>query len=754
MKLKAIPRVFTAIGVLHLAFPAQAIMEPISVASDDKFPSLRYVYGLGETPKDPLALMKKAQIEGDAETCVKQAGAARAKAKNLGAWITQAEIECASKLKVSAANMNSLARALAIADKNPSWMLTGPQAPTLRQAVLKGYLVLLEADIKLNPARATKTISEVQELLPYSEDKMQATFWRWAGELAFQQRKFESARELFKRSLAEGEDSDVRARLALAESSLNPEKKPEAKPTATPAEVVRASPTPEGTKEELELVDSVTAALKAGELVNAVDDATKIIKNYPGSTRAKWAQDRVMEAYWSIAEKSDSKFVHLKSQMVKLMDRVDHDRQAEFARLMYNRGQWEDSLTMIRGALERITGTRATPLLDLAGKAAMANDKFDLAEDYFTKLVEQHAGQKESREAMLRLGLLAFRQGKYEKAQAHLEKLLALPQVGQYEAMANYWLWRSLQKQKSDRANAVADELLKKVPFSYYGIRARYERAANTLEWKPETPTKIASKFLLTPSEKKTWDRLQALLKAGWLDEAQAELKLLPNVEKAEDKALRSILWAAAGGYGTASRLANEAWDEKPELRRPPFVENAFPKEFTAFIDQQSSLRKVDRYLIKGLIKQESSYNARAKSSANALGLMQLVPPTARDMAQELKLGAVVIPDDLYDPKRNIQMGTYYISKMLNRYQGSVPMALAAYNAGPTRLDRWLKTRPSLKNVVASRSSAPEDELWFEEIPYWETSVYVKSILRNILIYKMLDQGRVQVGEPNWISTN
>ena len=252
----------------------------------------------------------------------------------------------------------------------------------------------------------------------------------------------------------------------------------------------------------------------------------------------------------------------------------------------------------------------------------------------------------------------------------------------------------------------------------------------------------------LTGGDKIAWEKAQILMKAGWLEEAQAELRDLPPAISANDKAVRALLWAAAGGYVTASRLANDAWDENSDFRRSPFTDAVFPKDFAEFIDASAKKRGLDRDLVRGLIKQESSFNPRAVSTSNAYGLMQMIPPTAREIAQDLKLGALKLPDDMFVPKRNIEMGTYYLGRQVTHYNGSVPLALASYNAGPARMDRWLRTRPSVKNAPAN--SDADNEIWFDEIPYSETCFYVKAILRNVMLYRLLDQGRVQMPDPIW----
>lgn len=743
---------------------AHALMEPITLTSEHPATAVRFAYGIGEMPKGEsslavMAAVKRAQLEGDFETCVKKAESAFAKSKPVQAWIASVWLDCASRLKPSAASGERVHHVLAQVDKNPAWMVRGPQSAAVRLSYIRAALSVLESDAKFNRARGSVLIERLQELGTYLDDAGRATLYRWAGEIAIAERKTEAAREFLQRSLAANDSNETRARLTAIESTLpaekaekngpkNDQKNEPVSPRAAP-EIKTAL---DAGKEELELVDRVTSLLKSGELVAAVDDAVKLIRAFPGGTRAKWAFDRVSEAYWSIAEKTESRYQLIHSQMIRAMEKADGDRLADWARTMYSRGQWEDALALSRRSLESVTGARSTAVLDLAAKSALACDQFDQARELLDRLVREHAGAKEAREALFRSGLLHYRRGEFAQSAADLERLLALPQTGLLELGARYWLWRALQRTQTvsgDRTIAVSDELRRKFPFSYYGLRVRLERTGGALEWKPET-SKLTTKLWLTDAEKKSFDRSEILAKAGWLEEAQAELRELPLPQDAEDKAVRALVWAAAGQFTQAAKLANEAWDEKPELRRPPFVNAAFPQEFTQAIEAQSVSRKLDSYVVRSLIKQESGFNVRAVSSSGAMGLMQMIPATAREIAQDLRLGSLNLPEDVFQPQRNIQMGTYYFARMLSKYQGSVPLALAAYNAGPARIDRWLRSRASLKNVIINRSSAPDEELWFDEIPYLETSVYVKSILRNMLIYRMLDESRVQVREPIW----
>jgi soluble lytic murein transglycosylase len=768
-------RLLAALLLCQSAATARAAVEGVTLSSQDGFPFARWMFGAGEPPKGKdvvaiLAATKKAQLGRDYSLCLTKAHEARARAKSLQAWLSMVELDCAAHLPASHANADRLARVLDLIDKNPEWLLTGPQASALRPVVIKAHLTLLEQDLKGNRARGWKSIGRVQALLPFTDEKSRAALWRAAGELSFIQQKPEAARDFFRRSLAEVDSEDLRARIQALDSGLrrstepgsspapsaSPGLSPVGSPSGSPARTANAQL--EASPDEIELVDRVTTSLKSGDFIAAVEDAVKLIKTYPGGVRAKWATDRVQEIYFNLAEKNDPKFAAVRERVTREAERVDADRLAEWARLAYNRGQYADSMGFARAALKGIEGARATKVLELGAEAALASDHFSEALEMDKTLIEKHAGTSSAREALLRSALINFRQKEYATAASLLERLLVLPQGESLELVARYWLWRSYQKTGSDRAVASADVLIARFPFSYYGLRARMERDGGVLELRAllasqadKANPKVESRLWLTDGERLAWERAQLLLKAGWLDEAQAELKILPQPTRPEDKAVRALLWAAAGQYVNASKLANEAWDENRDLRRPPFVRAAFPNEFADAIKVQAKTNQLEPSLISGLIKQESGFNPRAVSSSNALGAMQMIPPTAKEIATDLKMGSLTLPDDMFDPERNIKMGSHYLAKMLARYQGSVPLALASYNAGPARMDRWLKARASLKNVMTSRSSAPEDELWFDEIPYSETSFYVKAILRNLLLYRVLDQSRVEVPNPVWL---
>ncbi|NJL25555.1 MAG: lytic transglycosylase domain-containing protein [Calothrix sp. SM1_5_4] len=130
---------------------------------------------------------------------------------------------------------------------------------------------------------------------------------------------------------------------------------------------------------------------------------------------------------------------------------------------------------------------------------------------------------------------------------------------------------------------------------------------------------------------------------------------------------------------------------------------------------------------------------------------MQLLPSTAAEVARDLRLKSFQGAESLLDPEINIKLGSNYLSRLIRGFNGNIPLALAAYNAGPTRLKRWLNARKDLSPLDSPPTSNPDVEVWMDELPWEETSFYVKAILRNWMIYRLLDGSKLSLSEPIWV---
>ncbi len=137
----------------------------------------------------------------------------------------------------------------------------------------------------------------------------------------------------------------------------------------------------------------------------------------------------------------------------------------------------------------------------------------------------------------------------------------------------------------------------------------------------------------------------------------------------------------------------------------------------------------IERALALAVTRQESAFNAAAVSSSGALGLMQLLPGTARDVAG--RVGVPFIQDKLTrDPAYNVQLGSQYLAEMLQKFGGSYELALAGYNAGPNRVARWLET------IGDPRAGKIDMVDWIEMIPFRETRNYVQRIMEGVGVYR------------------
>ncbi len=196
-----------------------------------------------------------------------------------------------------------------------------------------------------------------------------------------------------------------------------------------------------------------------------------------------------------------------------------------------------------------------------------------------------------------------------------------------------------------------------------------------------------------------------------------------------ENVAAINALKRAYPDYGQTlpEEMPREAW------------EIFYPLKWWSNIKEEAHRHNLDPYLIAGIIRQETVFNPMARSRANALGLMQLLPSTGRAVARRNNLGGgSITSNDLFNPALNIQLGTAYVRQLMSDFN-RIEYVAAAYNGGPTRVRRWIRELPN-----------NEIEEWVEAIPLSETRLYVQGVYRNMRIYQRLydEQGRFRSNVP------
>lgn len=155
-------------------------------------------------------------------------------------------------------------------------------------------------------------------------------------------------------------------------------------------------------------------------------------------------------------------------------------------------------------------------------------------------------------------------------------------------------------------------------------------------------------------------------------------------------------------------------------------LKKIYKQDYSEYVYKYSKENEIDPMLIFAIIKAESNFNRNIKSSSGAIGLMQLMESTAVERAN--KIGEEVsVKEALYNPEKNIKIGTSYYAYLVKRYNENTLLALAAYNAGIGNVDEWIK-----EGIIK------EDGSNIENIPYKETNNYVRKIMRDYKIYKNL----------------
>jgi soluble lytic murein transglycosylase len=184
-----------------------------------------------------------------------------------------------------------------------------------------------------------------------------------------------------------------------------------------------------------------------------------------------------------------------------------------------------------------------------------------------------------------------------------------------------------------------------------------------------------------------------------------------------------------AGSHTLAHRLPARfgVWRERypdPQTRRAWTI--AYPDAFRDRVESWAAKRDLADAFVWAIIRKESGYNATIKSWANARGLMQLMPDTARQVAEKDGLSGFGLRD-LLDPSTNIRLGTAYLAGLSESFDGHPALVAAGYNGGRGNINRWLDERGEL----------PVD-LWIEDIPYGQTRRYAKVVLANYWTYRWL----------------
>jgi soluble lytic murein transglycosylase len=285
-----------------------------------------------------------------------------------------------------------------------------------------------------------------------------------------------------------------------------------------------------------------------------------------------------------------------------------------------------------------------------------------------------------------------------------------------------YWLSRTLENSGNGDAATYYRMLLEEYPSGFYAAWCREQKKLKDVR----EGLGLRNVLLELPLLPARFEKPRLLASLGMREEARAEI--LAARKKLGDKKSMfpglARLYLEIGEYGSAIALFLQnrpfKWD-KPSL---PLWTAGYPLTYTEPVVQHASANTLSEALIYALIRTESGFSPTIKSRAGAIGLMQLMPNTAKMVAYET---GQFNAQNLTTPEFNIKLGTRHFRDLLKQYNGDMIYALAAYNAGGQAVERWRKNLKGMKN----------DE-FIESIPYQETRDYVKKVYASAATYRQL----------------
>jgi soluble lytic murein transglycosylase len=392
----------------------------------------------------------------------------------------------------------------------------------------------------------------------------------------------------------------------------------------------------------------------------------------------------------------------------------------EEARLWRRVGQPRRALEVLAEVEARGSPGESAEAAYLRGRAQEELGWLRQAAATYRALIARDPARAAAGSALWRLGWIEFRRGEVRRAAEAWRRLADLPGGRAWRLAGRYWAGRALE-QVGERPGAVQlyRLVLAEAPRSYYGLLAAARTTAEAAG-PPGPVLRLPEDPRHGVAEDGGFVRAELLRRVGLVEFAIRELERVAARAVGDPVRLYGVsaVLAEDAQYHLALRLlrrhfAAPAATGDPGLPRA-FWELLYPFPWRTEITEAAERHGLDPFLVAAVIREESSYHPQAVSRAGARGLMQLLPRTAEVVADAQRLPWH--DRALEDLQLNLELGTAFLASLLREWRDP-RLALAAYNAGPTRVRRWWSER-----------STDDLEAWVEQIPFDETRHYVKRV--------------------------
>ena len=405
------------------------------------------------------------------------------------------------------------------------------------------------------------------------------------------------------------------------------------------------------------------------------------------------------------------------------------------ARALLRAGSDGAAITALQEVIKKYPGdTVAAPIaLYLLGDLAIDGGHPDTARTLYLRLATKYLNSAERPRALLVAALVSLQEGHADAAVQELTRGLQQRTPAGVEGDAwRYWLARArIAAGDTALGRTGLRELLSRGPESYYALRAASR--LDTMPWPIVPMVPITGPDSLDGVFARA-ARLEAL---GLDTEARFERDRVAGDAKGASAVRVGEAFLAQGYPSRASQMAVRA--KTAGVPKDPILWRLlYPMPFSRALRDRAAREGVDPLFAASVIRQESGFDPRATSRTNARGLMQVEPSTGHDLATAMGL-ADFDPAMLWLPDVNLSLGMRHFAEAVARYP-EVERAMAAYNAGTSRVDHWSQTPLDGNGRAAEHTRDPLDdvEVFVERIPFVETRDYVRSVFRNLSVYRML----------------
>ena len=385
-----------------------------------------------------------------------------------------------------------------------------------------------------------------------------------------------------------------------------------------------------------------------------------------------------------------------------------------------------DAVRTIEGwIIDRFPESRqAVDIVVSRANAAWTRGTYGEAAAGFERAIAMESSHASAGLARMRLGQIRLQQNDEEAAAQVFESYLEEFPNGRRWAEATYWAARSLQALGRDEdALEYLSEIQDRDVLSYYGVLVFDLLEEPYLPEMPAGPVSMPPNWL--QSELRTLD----LLVAAGLD-AGVDAHIDGLVARTDGSVLVTLDLADAlieRGFSIDGIRLGQGLIRDGAPRTKRLLRVVYPFPYRELVTREARERDIDPILLAALIRQESAFTPAIHSPAGAIGLMQVMPATGRELARSQGIRGFTSAS-LETAEINLHLGTRFWLDMEQRYgDGELPLVLSAYNAGPTRARRW-RQLPEFEDLLR----------FTERIPFDETRGYVKNITRNIGLYQFL----------------